>query len=164
MKILIFVPHSLTVFGGFERVANYLVSYLKSQDVEVVFCSLFPEDEVIPDKKLWVEPFRNNRVIIIKYSWSKSLGKRFSRWFGKLKISDSTLDYSQVRDADIAIISQRYIVRESIEFLRQIGFKAKLVGWFHNSIYERDNSFKRLLRKLIFRWHKVYHCLSLTGN
>jgi len=152
MKVIIFFPHPLTGFGGLKKVLNILVEYLEKRNFEVLFCKLASEDCIEPDRNTWFSLFQTHETLILRYTWPKVLPKRFVHWFGKYEIiEDKNFDNDVFKDLDLAVITAPSFLQSVLTLLNKIGFKGKIIGWFHGSLFGSNSMVKTLAKKIFLK-------------
>lgn len=166
MKLAFFSPlDSLTIFGGFEKVLSLLVDNFDKRNVEILICKLASADEAIPERNSWLKVFQTHKTLILKYTWPRALPKKLARWLGKCQIIENKdFDGNLLKSVDVAIVIHPLSLQPVSTFLTKTGFKGKIVGWFHSSLFGSDNPMKTLIKKTFFRISltKQLRCTNLV--
>ncbi|MEN3009324.1 glycosyltransferase [Pseudothermotoga sp.] len=149
MRVAFFISNPLTVYGGFEKILDTVIDYLNSNGVETTIYKLAGEHEPIPSKENWVEPYRSHQCVIARYHWPRYLTEKMAYWFGEYKINSKGIDLEKLRQTDVVVINYPLLLKPVSLFLRQLSFKGKIVGWFHDSLYASTSKIKSLIKKFL---------------
>lgn len=162
MRILLFTPYTLNIYGGFERIVETISTYLIQKGINFSIYKLAHDSELIPYKQDWVEPYRSLCKGVLRYRLKRKILKKLSIWRGDLEINTEGAEdeINELRKAHMVITISPSFVYPIFSFLRKIGSNAKIITWFHlpPSFEKRSRNFvKSFLKSVLFtlfRFHQ----------
>jgi len=158
MKVTLFTPYPVNTFGGFEKITKVVSDYLSLKGVNFSICKLASEDEIIPPKDEWVEPYNKICNSVLIYKCEKGMFQKLRQWNGDFRITDDKNSLI-LRNTDIAIIISPVFLKAVSQYLQRIKSKAKIVTWFHLPLSYTFFSLtfpKNLVKSLVFKIFQVY--------
>lgn len=158
MKVVLFSPNPVNVFGGFEKIVKVVSDYLSLKGVDFSICKLASENEDVPPKDKWVEPYNKICNSLLVYECEKGIFQKLRQWSGDFRIVDEK-NSKIIKDSDIAIVISPIFLKVIRQYLRRIGSNAKIVTWFHLPLSYTFLSLKfpkNLIKSSVFKVFRVY--------